>query len=176
MGYSCDAAAAHTMDAIRRGGYRGALGAVGAVDGEEGGDIGIAGGVALGDIDGETLLPGGFDVFDGRHAVIGIPADNTVDDDGKVTRFPGLPAPLLRQAEQIGKQTYQRDHGPIAPRDWRKDRAGIIACLDDGVPHEYLRDDVQACTKAYQTDKGIAFLVLPALNTSQAIVDFLNGL
>ncbi len=166
MGYSCDAAAAHTMDAI--GTLLNLPSSNGMPDGgfyergRENADGAITGTVwkPLNDAAGHVIRRGGY----------------RIEPDGKVTRFPGLPAPLLRQAEQIGKQTYQRDHGPIAPRDWRKDRAGIIACLDDGVPHEYLRDDVQACTKAYQTDKGIAFLVLPALNTSQAIVDFLNGL
>lgn len=98
-----------------------------------------------------------------------------IEPDGRVSRFPGIRASLLRRAEQIGAAKYRETFGPRDDRDWRKSRDSIISVLNEGVDPKYLWDDLQEVARVYQSEKVITFLSLPGLNKAD-MIEWLAGL
>jgi hypothetical protein len=169
MGYSCTAAANYTLDAI--GELIGSPSSNGMPNGDGFFEIGRenADGAITGTVwrklnAAERARFAHLDALDDRVQRRG---SFRIDESGKVRRFPGLPATLLRQAEAKGAMTYARHHGldnlHDAP-DWRKLRGAILASLDGGAKPFDLWDVLQAVASAYQRENKVTFLTLPGIN------------
>lgn len=161
MGYSCSAKAGFTLDAIEH-----LIGRQCSNEMPDGGFWETGREQSDGAITGSVWKP--------------YPADTTksmlrgyfrIAADGRIIRFPGLPATLQRQAEEAGAKSYRRDHGT-----WRERAAPFLAGLESGaIIGAESWTWFESIQREWQTEMKIMFAVMPAA-TNEAMAEALRGM
>lgn len=94
-----------------------------------------------------------------------------IEPDGAVKRFPGLPAALLRKAEQMGAATYKANYGT-----WQERGAAFLAEMESGrVIGKLSWSWFESIFKAWQQEKRIMFAVMPDA-TNEGMIEALRGM
>jgi hypothetical protein len=159
MGYSCAAKASYTRDAIIEliavrisngmpdGGFF--------ETGREQADGAITGTVWKPTGDGHVTKRGGF----------------RIEADGRVSRFPGLPATLLRTAETIGETQFKANHGT-----WRERGAALLADLEANRTNAVKSwPSFESVFQGWQRENKIMFAAMPH-PTNPELIAALTGM
>lgn len=85
-----------------------------------------------------------------------------IEPNGKVKRFPGLPAALLRQAEAMGEATFKANHGT-----WRERGAAFLPKLESGEADGKLSWSwFESIFAGWQREARIMFAAMPHANNA----------
>lgn len=83
-----------------------------------------------------------------------------IEPDGKISRFPGVPTAMKRQAETMGEAMFKATHGT-----WRERGAAFLANLESGETDGKLSwSSFESIHQGWQREKRIMFAVMPAAN------------